>query len=472
MLWKPGESQSITLNDHPDWVIEVSWSHDGKILASVSKNEVKLWKQDGNPLSIIEHPKTVTSLSWSSNGILASGSEDQTIRLWSSDGTLLDTLKAHGLVQSLSWSPDGKILAAESQDGTVQLWKVNSLLTSLAGHSETVNSVSWSPDGLLLASGSDDDTIRLWNQDGTPYTTLNSHRDDVKSVSWSKDGILASAAYDSVQLWTRNGEKFKPKTLNHFKYKAQHYQGYETQVDSVSWSFNGHRLASATSGASVQLWTRNGNPKTTLAHHDWVYDVSWSRNELLASAGKDSEIKIFKPDGTLLLSFDGGKDRAVSSVSWSPDGKRLASANADHTIRLWDENGKLLNELSGHESEVWSVSWSPDGKFLASASNDSTVKLWKLDNTHDKPLISLITTLKGHGSGVNEVSWSPDGKSLATASSDKTVKLWRLDLNLEDEEQFLKDLLVHGCDWMRDYLENNPDVDESDRKLCDGVRPK
>jgi hypothetical protein len=66
--------------------------------------------------------------------------------------------------------------------------------------------------------------------------------------------------------------------------------------------------------------------------------------------------------------------------------------------------------------------------------------------------------LEGHDSQVNSVSFSPDGKTLASGSLDKTIKLWNLDLD---------NLLVRGCDWVRDYLKNNPNV--SDRTLCDDI---
>jgi WD40 repeat protein len=67
----------------------------------------------------------------------------------------------------------------------------------------------------------------------------------------------------------------------------------------------------------------------------------------------------------------------VSSVSWSPDGKTLASASWDRTVKLWEAaTGKEQATLQGHTSRVFSVSWSPDGKTLASADLGGTVMLW------------------------------------------------------------------------------------------------
>jgi hypothetical protein len=74
--------------------------------------------------------------------------------------------------------------------------------------------------------------------------------------------------------------------------------------------------------------------------------------------------------------------------------------------------------LKGHTGEVTSVSWSPDGKRLATGSGDGTAKVWEA--TDGRELLSL----KGHSSGLRSVSWSPDGKRLATASEDGTVKVW------------------------------------------------
>ena len=107
--------------------------------------------------------------------------------------------------------------------------------------------------------------------------------------------------------------------------------------------------------------------------------------------------------------------------------------------------------LTGHQVEVWSISFSPDGKTLASASGDKTVRLW------DVAAGKAIKTLLGHQGQVRSISFSPDGKTLASASYDKTVMLWNLDLD---------NLMALGCDWVRAYLTSNPNASASQKQAC------
>ena len=116
-----------------------------------------------------------------------------------------------------------------------------------------------------------------------------------------------------------------------------------------------------------------------------------------------------------------GHEAGVISVSFSPDGRTIASGSYDDTIRLWDAvTGVPIRTLTGHTDWVHSVSFSPDGRTIASGSLDETIRLW--DAVTGVP----IRTLTGHTWLVNSVSFSPNGNTIASGSSDGTILLWEL----------------------------------------------
>ena len=159
-----------------------------------------------------------------------------------------------------------------------------------------------------------------------------------------------------------------------------------------------------------------------------------------------------------------GHTDAIQTVSFSPDGEILATGGYDKIVKLWNQDGSFLQELSGHKDAIRNISFSSDGEMIATASLDGTVILWKKQGedwtkipqtlllSQDSPCYSIslsgkedliaaglengkiklltkegktITTLTGHQGIVRSLSFSPDGQTLASGSADQTIILWK-----------------------------------------------
>jgi WD40 repeat protein/serine/threonine protein kinase len=411
--WKP-----LTLKEHTGW--SVAFSPDGKLLASGGADGIAtVWDpSDGRELFRVKGHPGYVSVSWSPDGRrLATGFVDGTIQV-SEAGAMREvfTLKGHTGWVHVSWSPDGKRLATASGDGTSKIWDVDHDpgLVTFKAHPAPVTSLSWSPDGERLATASSAGSAKVWNAtDGRQLLTVEEQRDGLDSVTWSPDGKrLATGSFDETAMVSQVTGERKTVTL---------------KGRGICWSPDGTRLATVSEDGTAKLWdSLDGRPIHHLeGHRGAVTSVCWSPDgKRLATGGVDGAAILWDAAGGQRLLPIKEHTSGVRSIAWSPDGTRLATGNDDGTASVWNLDGggtslpfrglSSLHADVGHEQyQITSLSWSPDGKRLATGNGEGTAKVW--DAASGQELLSL------QGSAV---SWSPDGKRLATGKADGMVSIW------------------------------------------------
>ncbi|BAY22501.1 WD-40 repeat protein [Calothrix sp. NIES-2100] len=501
-LWRIDGTIINTWNAHNGWVNTVSFSPDNQIIASGGEdNVVKLWRTtDGKLLQTLSgHKERVTCVKFTPDGkIIASASGDKTVNLWNRQGKILQTLEGHtNQINSISFSPDGKMLASADDDAVVQIWNNQdtspieyTINQTLKGHGGRINSISFSQDGKMIASASADKTVRLW-QVNNPLNNLDKGK--FYSVNFSLDNqMFAAAGWDGIiKIWHRDGVFIKSISGNKQIIYALDFSpdnkiiaagsedktiklwniangsllhtltGHTERVTSIDFSPDGKMLAAGSDDNTVKLWQLADKKllQTLTGHTNKIRSVSFSADgKMLASGSDDNTVKLWRIDGSLVKTLQ-GNGLAIASVKFSPDNTILAAASLDNTIKLWNvADGTLINTLTGHSSGVTSLSFLPHSQILASGSADGKIKLWNIRDAYGGKLRTLLKTLLGHPGKINSISFSPDGKTLMSASEDTGLKQWNLDLT---------DLRQRGCLRIKDYLQNNPNVNQSDRHLCD-----
>ena len=180
-------------------------------------------------------------------------------------------------------------------------------------------------------------------------------------------------------------------------------------------------------------------------HRDLLYDAELSPDgKLLATAGYDRSIRVWSvADGTLLRTID-VHNGPVFDLAWHPTGRLLASASADETVKLWrTADGVRLDTLKEPQAEVFALAFTPDGRHVIAAGRDKRIHLWELKSLDAPAINPSIHSRFAHESQIVAIGLSADGKHLLTSADDRSLKCWSVPgLILERDHPRQSDLVA------------------------------
>lgn len=405
------------------------------VVTAGGDRRVRVWdaqtgREIGPPL---EHHRPANWAVFSPDGrYIASAGDDRTARVWDvkTHAPVGPALFHNGDVLHVAFSPDSESLVSSSEDHTARLWRVGADVTeerrlvAVLGHNDVVRWGAFSPDNKRVLTTSDDKTARVWSvKDGRLALPPLVHGSNLRRyASFSSDNctILTSSDDNTARVWDAHDGEAYTEQLTH-----------NGTVHCVSASADGHSLLTVSDDKTARVWDLATGTLNT--HIEFEPKKAPSTPALPTS-----------PDGKLAVRFKGWEalivnaasgatvapplkhEERVTTATFSPDGRWLATGSQDATARIWDvaTGAPRLSTIDQkpivlfHASYVSALAYSPDGTRIVTAGGDNTGRIW------DPVTGVMVTQPLYHQGSLTDVAFSPDGKRVVTGSHDRSARVW------------------------------------------------
>ncbi len=286
-------------------------------------------------------------------------------------------------VMSLAFSSDGKTLVSGSIDRTAIIWDIQTaqIKQRFTKHKGWVWSLSFSPDQTMVASASFDDDAWVWDaQTGQPRQQL---KPNPSSLVFAERGEVLVGASGKL-LYTWNTQTWKRDRI---------LSAHTEPIYVITLSNDGRFIASGDMSGQIILWeVKNWQPVQKIRMQNWIKSLSFfpdGSKLVVGSAlidrdgtqsGGDVDVLSLSNQSSVRLLRSAG---VVWSVAVSPNGKLIASAGKDGQIRIWDaQTEKLKGSFDAHTKLVSKVAFSPDGSLLASCGGGGAIRLWGMNSLY------------------------------------------------------------------------------------------
>jgi WD40 repeat protein len=338
-----------------------------------------------------------------------------------------------GPIYGVAFSPNGKWIAAAGKDQTVRIWDAETgrAVKPLEGHTSTIHLLAFSPDSRLIATEAGDQTGKVWDVGtGKELFTLEGLTGDFAALAFSPDNtrIAAESGKTQASVWD---------VATH---RVLYTLAHDKAIRMVVFSPDGKLIVTASDDSTARVWDAfSGSPIATLQHGTGVVAAAFSTpGDRVVTASVDGTARIFTtPNWDTPVVID--SKNPIHDVQMSRD--RIVTANEDGTARIWDFNGRLIQQLTGHNLPVTTVRFSPDGQIVVTATGkndertvssnegrergdeervrgENTARVWSVLSGRQ------IAEFRGHKGAVIDVTFSPDGRQVVTGARDGTVRIW------------------------------------------------